>query len=60
MADTGTPTRTRECSLCCGTMRIRTREEIVRIPGIDQYVKRVVREWECPDCSCEEEIDDEG
>jgi len=62
MAETSPPppTQTKECDLCGGMMKMKTREEVLRIPGLDQYVKRVVREWECPECSCEEEIVDEG
>jgi C4-type Zn-finger protein len=60
MPDTNTPARTKECPLCCEMMRLRSREWTDRIPGTGQTVKHVVGEWECPECSYEEEIDDDG
>jgi C4-type Zn-finger protein len=50
-----TQTRTKECPLCCEMMRLRLRERIERIPGSGQTVKHVVKEWECPECSYEDE-----
>jgi len=50
----------KDCPLCGEVMKLKTREEIQRIPGAGQVVKRVVREWECPECSYEEEVEDEG
>ncbi|MCX6539001.1 MAG: hypothetical protein NT151_08720 [Acidobacteria bacterium] len=40
-------------------MRLRTRERIERIPGASQTVTLVVKEWEGPECSYEEEFDDD-
>ena len=51
--------RTKECPLCCENMRLRTRVLVERIPGLSQTVKHVVKEWECPDCSYEEEFDED-
>jgi hypothetical protein len=40
-------------------MRLRTYERIDRIPGTGQTVKHVVKEWACPECSYEEEDEDD-
>lgn len=50
---------TKECPLCAETMRMRISERTERIPGSSQVVKHTVREWVCPDCSYEEEVEDE-
>jgi C4-type Zn-finger protein len=60
MPDTDATTQAKECPLCCETMRLKSRERIERIPGAGQTVKHVVKEWECPECSYEEEADDAG
>jgi len=60
MPDTHARVRTKECPLCCEMMRIRSRKRTDRIPGSGQTVTHVVEEWECPECSYEEEIDDDG
>ena len=50
---------TKECPLCGETMRIKVREEVDRIPGQSQVVRREVREWICLDCDYFEEYDAE-
>jgi len=40
-------------------MRIETRELVDRIPGQSQVVRRVVREWTCPECDFYEEVEDD-
>ena len=60
MDDQNKPTPVKDCPLCGEVMKIKVREEVQRIPGASQVVKRVVREWECPECSYEEEMEDEG
>ena len=44
-----------ECPLCGGTMRIKTHEHVVQIPGNPQATKRPVQEWVCPECDYFEE-----
>lgn len=51
--------RGKECPVCTETMRLRKIERIERIPGASQVVKHQVREWVCPDCSYEEEVEDD-
>lgn len=51
--------QSKECPLCGELMRLRTLERAERIPGISQVVTHHVREWVCPDCSYEEEVEDE-
>jgi C4-type Zn-finger protein len=59
MPDIHAQVRTKECPLCCETMRLETHERIERIPGSGQTVTHVVREWECPECSYEQEANDD-
>jgi len=59
MPQTDDQFRTKDCPVCGETMRLRTRELSERIPGSSQIVKHVVKEWECADCSYEEEYEDE-
>jgi len=40
-------------------MRLETREEITRIPGTSQEIRKAVREWVCRDCDYFEEIEEE-
>lgn len=49
----------RECPLCGGTMRIVTSEQIVRVPGNPQPVKKISKEWVCPECDYFEEADED-
>ena len=51
---------TRECPLCCGSMRARETQSVIRVPGNPQATTRIVREWVCPDCDYFEEADEEG
>jgi YgiT-type zinc finger domain-containing protein len=51
--------RGKDCPLCGEVMRMRAVERIERIPGASQTVTHQVREWVCPDCSYEEEVEDE-
>jgi len=53
-------TQTRECPLCAGTMRIKTRETVVLVPGNPRGTTRKFTEWVCPDCDYFEEADLEG
>lgn len=57
MPDTDAKVHRKECPLCGEAMRLKARERIERIPGSGQTVAHVVKEWECPDCSYEEEFD---
>jgi len=59
MPDTQAQIRAKECPCCCESMRLRTYERIDRIPGTGQTVKHVVKEWACPECSYEEEDEDD-
>jgi len=45
--------------MCGEAMRIKVREEVSRIPGQPQVVRREVREWTCPECDYYEELEDE-
>lgn len=47
--------RSVECPMCGDTMRLKEREEIQRIPGHSEVVRRTLREWVCPDCDYFEE-----
>jgi C4-type Zn-finger protein len=58
MTDIRDQERTKDCPVCGELMRIRTHERIDRIPGMTQHVKRTAREWNCPDCSYEEDVED--
>jgi len=59
MARTDDRVRAKECPMCLESMRLRVHEASVRIPGTSQIVKHLVRNWECPDCSYEEEFEEE-
>jgi YgiT-type zinc finger domain-containing protein len=45
----------KECPMCGEIMRQQTREEVIRVPGTSQEVKRLEREWVCPECDYFEE-----
>jgi acetone carboxylase gamma subunit len=47
----------KECPMCAEFMKLETREVVTRVPGTSQEVKRVVREWVCPECDYFEEDD---
>jgi YgiT-type zinc finger domain-containing protein len=51
---------TKECPLCGGSMRLRLREDIVRVPGNPSATVRNVKEWLCPDCDYFEEAEEES
>jgi C4-type Zn-finger protein len=55
----GDETVSGECPLCGKMMRIKTRELVDQIPGQSQVVRRVVREWTCPECDFYEEVEDD-
>ena len=50
----------KECPLCCGTMRLRQTQTVVRVPGNPNATTRVSEEWVCPDCDYFEEVDGEN
>jgi transposase len=51
---------TKECPLCGGSMRLRLREDVVRIPGNPNATVRSTKEWLCPDCDYFEEAEEES
>lgn len=55
--DIQTRTQEKECPLCYEMMRLKARKLVETIPGTGQTVARDVKEWECPDCSYQEELD---
>jgi YgiT-type zinc finger domain-containing protein len=59
MPDTDENIRTKECPICGDSMRVKARERIDRIPGSGQTVKHVVKQWECPECSYEEDYEED-
>lgn len=46
--------------MCGEFMRLRAREVVMRIPGTSQEVKRLEREWVCPECDYFEEEEDDS
>ncbi|OFW28066.1 MAG: hypothetical protein A3H97_16235 [Acidobacteria bacterium RIFCSPLOWO2_02_FULL_65_29] len=50
---------TRECPLCGGTMRVKTTETVVLVPGNPKGTAKTSREWLCPDCDYFEEVDED-
>ena len=50
----------RECPLCGDMMRLETREIISQVPGTNQQVRTVVREWVCRECDYFEEAEETG
>jgi len=53
--ESGGPTR--ECPLCGGTMQLKKRETVVRVPGNPSGTKSKSAEWVCPDCDYFEEVE---
>jgi len=51
------PSKTRECPLCSGSMRLHESETLTQIPGNPKPTKHVTREWRCPDCDYFEDAD---
>ena len=45
----------KECPLCGESMRLKENETVVHIPGRSEAIKRVAREWVCPECDYFEE-----
>jgi len=41
-------------------MRLKVREEVVRIPGNPQLSSKRTGEWVCPECDYFEEAEEEG
>jgi len=50
---------TKDCPLCGGTMTLKERSAVTRVPGNPQATTHVTREWVCPDCDYFEEADEE-
>jgi len=46
--------------MCGETMRLRTHETVVRVPGNPNATTRTTSEWVCPDCDYFEEADEES
>jgi rubredoxin len=53
--ESGGPTR--ECPMCGGTMQLKKRETVVRVPGNPSGTKSKSAEWVCPDCDYFEEVE---
>jgi C4-type Zn-finger protein len=49
----------KECPLCGDLMRLQTRETVSRVPGSNQEVRTVVREWVCRECDYFEEDEED-
>jgi C4-type Zn-finger protein len=47
----------KECPLCGGSMRLKTSEQVLQVPGNPQPIKRMTKEWICPDCDYYEEAE---
>ena len=41
--------------MCGEVMRLVVREQVSRVPGSSQEVRRPIREWVCPECDYFEE-----
>jgi C4-type Zn-finger protein len=50
---------TKECPMCGDVMRVHISERVDKIPGTNQVVPRVSREWQCPECDYFEEVESE-
>jgi C4-type Zn-finger protein len=50
---------TKECPMCSEIMRVHTSERVEHIPGTNQVVRSVRREWICPECDYFEELEDD-
>ena len=51
---------TKECPVCGEAMKLRSREQIDRIPGSHQTRSKRITEWVCPECDHFEEAVDES
>jgi transposase len=49
----------RECPLCGGTMKLRSSEQTVHVPGNPRPVKKISQEWVCPECDYFEDADED-
>jgi hypothetical protein len=49
---------TRECPLCAGSMRLKTTETVVLVPGNPKGTPKTSREWVCPDCDYFEDFEE--
>ena len=47
----------KDCPMCGETMRLSVRERDERLPGTGQPVRRIAREWICPECDYFEEAE---
>jgi rubredoxin len=52
-------TKTKECPMCGGTMKVRQNQSVVRVPGNPGATTRISREWVCPDCDYFEDAEEE-
>lgn len=50
---------TKECPLCGEPMHLRTREDVVQVPGNPRATTQNVQEWICPECDYFEEADED-
>ena len=48
----------RECPMCGDQMRLVTRESVTRVPGSNQEIRTVTKEWVCRECDYFEEVED--
>jgi uncharacterized protein with PIN domain len=48
----------KECPMCGERMRLKTREQIDRVPGTRETRARRVTEWVCPECDYFEETEE--
>ena len=48
----------KECPMCGTPMRLRTHEQIDRVPGTREVRTKPLREWICPECDYFEEADE--
>jgi len=51
---------TKDCPMCGETMRLRTHDTVVRIPGNPNATTHTTSEWVCSDCDYFEEAEEEG
>jgi len=49
----------RECPLCGGTMKLRTTEQTIHVPGNPRPVKKISNEWVCPEGDYFEDADED-
>ena len=48
----------KECPLCGTRMRLHTREQTDRVPGVREAKTRRVGEWVCPECDYFEDVEE--